>query len=376
VTDANFTECDKKSHHLRHSDAVRSTETNWRHCVLLVTGGAGFIGSNFVHEWISNRGTPVLVVDKLTYAGNLENLSRYQGQTQVEIVQADICDRQLIGQLLKQHRPEALVHFAAESHVDRSIHGPDDFVRTNINGTFELLEATRAYWNELEGEARSCFRFLHVSTDEVYGTLGNLDPAARELAPYAPNSPYAASKAASDQLVRAWHKTYGLPVLTTTCSNNYGPYQFPEKLIPLMVLSALEGKPLPIYGDGLHMRNWLYVADHCHAIQRVLARGRPGETYNICGKHELRNIDVVRVLCQILDELRPRSRNSYAEQIIFVPDRAGHDRRYAIDPSKIQSELGWYPSETFATGIRKTVQWYLDNPEWVSNVRRRVEGIQ
>jgi dTDP-glucose 4,6-dehydratase len=337
--------------------------------LILVTGGAGFIGANFVHEWIGNRTTPVLVVDKLTYAGNPENLARYHGGNAVELVQADICDRATLAALLERHRPEAIVHFAAESHVDRSIHGPGDFVNTNVNGTFELLEAARAYWSKLVGNDQDSFRFLHVSTDEVYGTLAPEDPAFSETTPYAPNSPYAASKAASDHLVRAWHHTYGLPVLTTNCSNNYGPYQFPEKLIPLMILNALDGKPLPVYGDGLQVRDWLFVADHCRAIMQVLARGRLGETYNIGGKNEIRNIDVVRTICSILDELRPKASGSYAEQITFVTDRPGHDRRYAIDPRKIEAELGWTPVETFTTGFRKTVQWYLDNPEWIAHVR-------
>ena len=309
-------------------------------------------------------------MDKLTYAGNLENLASLQGDARHIFVQADIGDSAVIGQLLAQHQPRAVVNFAAESHVDRSIHGPEDFIQTNVVGTFRLLEAVRAYWNGLEGEAKTSFRFLHVSTDEVYGTLSLTDPAFTEENNYEPNSPYSASKAASDHLVRAWHHTYGLPVLTTNCSNNYGPLHFPEKLIPLMIVNALAGKPLPIYGDGQQIRDWLYVRDHCSAIRRVLEAGKVGETYNVGGWNEKANIDIVKTVCALLDELRPRADGkSYAEQITFVTDRPGHDRRYAIDARKLERELGWKPAETFETGIRKTVQWYLDHPEWVANVQ-------
>ena len=309
-------------------------------------------------------------MDKLTYAGNLENLASLQGDVRHIFVQADIGDSAVIGQLLAQHQPRAVVNFAAESHVDRSIHGPEDFIQTNVVGTFRLLEAVRAYWNGLEGEAKTSFRFLHVSTDEVYGTLSLTDPAFTEENNYEPNSPYSASKAASDHLVRAWHHTYGLPVLTTNCSNNYGPLHFPEKLIPLMIVNALAGKPLPIYGDGQQIRDWLYVRDHCSAIRRVLEAGKVGETYNVGGWNEKANIDIVKTVCALLDELRPRADGkSYAEQITFVTDRPGHDRRYAIDARKLERELGWKPAETFETGIRKTVQWYLDHPEWVANVQ-------
>ncbi len=338
--------------------------------MILVTGGAGFIGANFVLDWLAHHDEPVINVDKLTYAGNLENLASLQGDARHIFVQADIGDSAVIGQLLAQHQPRAVMNFAAESHVDRSIHGPEDFIQTNVVGTFRLLEAVRAYWNGLEGEAKTSFRFLHVSTDEVYGTLSLTDPAFTEENNYEPNSPYSASKAASDHLVRAWHHTYGLPVLTTNCSNNYGPLHFPEKLIPLMIVNALAGKPLPIYGDGQQIRDWLYVRDHCSAIRRVLEAGKVGETYNVGGWNEKANIDIVKTVCALLDELRPRADGkSYAEQITFVTDRPGHDRRYAIDARKLERELGWKPAETFETGIRKTVQWYLDHPEWVANVQ-------
>lgn len=338
--------------------------------MILVTGGAGFIGANFVLDWLAHHDEPVINVDKLTYAGNLENLASLQGDARHIFVQADIGDSAVIGQLLAQHQPRAVVNFAAESHVDRSIHGPEDFIQTNVVGTFRLLEAVRAYWNGLEGEAKTSFRFLHVSTDEVYGTLSLTDPAFTEENNYEPNSPYSASKAASDHLVRAWHHTYGLPVLTTNCSNNYGPLHFPEKLIPLMIVNALAGKPLPIYGDGQQIRDWLYVRDHCSAIRRVLDAGKVGETYNVGGWNEKANIDIVKTVCALLDELRPRADGkSYAEQITFVTDRPGHDRRYAIDARKLERELGWKPAETFETGIRKTVQWYLGHPEWVANVQ-------
>jgi dTDP-glucose 4,6-dehydratase len=336
--------------------------------VILVTGGAGFIGANFVLDWLAGSDEPVLNLDALTYAGNPENLTALEGDARYHFVHGDICDRALLEQLFAQHAPRAVVHFAAESHVDRSIHGPGAFVRTNVDGTFTLLEAARAHWVGLPAGAREAFRFLHVSTDEVYGSLGPNDPAFTETKTYEPNSPYSASKAASDHLVRAWHHTYGLPVLTTNCSNNYGPYQFPEKLIPLMIVNALAGRPLPVYGDGLNVRDWLYVGDHCSAIRAVLARGRPGETYNIGGWNEMANIDIVRTLCTLLDELRPDPAGSRTRLITHVSDRPGHDRRYAIDARKIERELGWRPAETFATGIRKTVQWYLEHPEWLANV--------
>jgi dTDP-glucose 4,6-dehydratase len=338
--------------------------------MIIVTGGAGFIGANFVLDWLASNDEPVVNVDKLTYAGNLENLASLQGDARHVFVQADIGDSAVISALLHQHQPRAVINFAAESHVDRSIHGPEDFIQTNVVGTFRLLEAVRAYWNELESEAKSSFRFLHVSTDEVYGTLSPTEPAFTEDHNYAPNSPYSASKAASDHLVRAWHHTYGLPVLTTNCSNNYGPLHFPEKLIPLMIVNALAGKPLPIYGDGMQVRDWLYVRDHCSAIRRVLEAGKLGETYNVGGWNEKANIDIVKTVCALLDALRPRGDGlSYAEQITYVTDRPGHDRRYAIDARKLERELGWKPAETFETGIRKTVQWYLDNPQWVQNVQ-------
>ena len=338
--------------------------------MIFVTGGAGFIGANFVLDWLANVDEPVVNIDKLTYAGNLENLASLNGDKRHIFVQADIGDGGKLTQLLAEHQPRAVVNFAAESHVDRSIHGPEDFIQTNVVGTFRLLEAVRAYWNGLESSKKADFRFLHVSTDEVYGTLSPTDPAFTEENNYEPNSPYSASKAASDHLVRAWHHTYGLPVLTTNCSNNYGPLHFPEKLIPLMIVNALAGKSLPVYGDGMQVRDWLYVRDHCSAIRRVLDAGKLGDTYNVGGWNEKANIEIVKTVCALLDELRPRTDGkSYAEQITYVTDRPGHDRRYAIDARKLERELGWKPAETFETGIRKTVQWYLDNPEWVQNVQ-------
>ena len=336
---------------------------------ILVTGAAGFIGSNFVLDWLVEVGEPVVSLDALTYAGNLANLASLQADSRHVFVHGDICDRPLIDRLLAEHQPRAVVHFAAESHVDRSIHGPGDFVRTNVNGTFTLLESARAHWMSLEGASKANFRFHHVSTDEVYGSLGPGDPAFTETHPYEPNSPYSASKAASDHLVRAWFHTYGFPVLTTNCSNNYGPYHFPEKLIPLMIVNALAGKPLPVYGDGQQIRDWLYVKDHCSAIREVLARGQVGETYNIGGWNEKPNLDIVHTVCALLDELRPDPAGPYARLITYVTDRPGHDRRYAIDARKLERELGWRPAETFETGIRKTVQWYLDNADWVGNVQ-------
>jgi dTDP-glucose 4,6-dehydratase len=335
---------------------------------ILVTGGAGFIGANFVLEWIGQGLGKVINLDKLTYAGNMQSLQSLQGSAAHIFVHGDIGDRALIAKILTEHRPQAVLNFAAESHVDRSIHGPEDFIQTNVVGTFHLLEEVRAYWNGLPEDDKQAFRFLHVSTDEVYGSLGPSDPAFNENTPYAPNSPYSASKAASDHLVRAYHHTYGLPVLTTNCSNNYGGYQFPEKLIPLIIHNALAGKPLPIYGDGSNIRDWLYVGDHCSAIRRVLEAGKVGETYNVGGCNEKKNIDVVHTLCDILDQLQPKASGSYRDQLTFVKDRPGHDRRYAIDASKIERELGWTPQETFETGIRKTVAWYLENQAWVSNV--------
>ena len=338
--------------------------------MIFVTGGAGFIGSNFVLDWLAQSDEPVLNLDKLTYAGNQENLASLHGDARHLFVQGDIGDSALVKRLLAQHQPRAIVNFAAESHVDRSIHGPEDFIQTNIMGTFRLLEAVRAYWGGLAGEAKPAFRFLHVSTDEVYGSLAKEDPAFCEGNRYEPNSPYSASKAASDHLVRAYHHTYGLPVLTTNCSNNYGPLHFPEKLIPLMIVNALAGKPLPVYGDGMQVRDWLYVKDHCSAIRRVLAAGRVGEVYNVGGWNEMPNIDIVNTLCALLDEMRPKSGGeSYRAQITYVTDRPGHDRRYAIDASKIERELGWKPLETFETGIRKTMQWYLANQAWVTRVQ-------
>lgn len=336
---------------------------------ILVTGGAGFIGSNFVLDWLAQSDESVINLDKLTYAGNLENLASLEGDARHLFVQGDIGDSALLTRLLAKHQPRAILNFAAESHVDRSIHGPEDFIETNIVGTFRLLEAVRAYWNALEPQAQQAFRFLHVSTDEVYGSLGKDEPAFTEKHQYEPNSPYSASKAASDHLVRAYHHTYGLPVLTTNCSNNYGPYHFPEKLIPLMIVNALAGKPLPVYGDGQQIRDWLYVKDHCSAIRRVLEAGVLGETYNVGGWNEKPNLEIVRTVCALLDELRPRTDGQpYQQQITYVTDRPGHDRRYAIDATKLATELGWKPAETFETGIRKTVQWYLDNQIWVNNV--------
>jgi dTDP-glucose 4,6-dehydratase len=337
---------------------------------ILVTGGAGFIGANFVLDWIAGSDEPVVNLDKLTYAGNLETLASLQGNPRHIFVQGDIGDRALVERLLAEHQPRAVVNFAAESHVDRSIHGPGDFVQTNIVGTFNLLESVRGYWSGLPDADKAAFRFLHVSTDEVYGSLAKDDPAFAETNRYEPNSPYSASKAASDHLVRAWHHTYGLPVLTTNCSNNYGPFHFPEKLIPLMIVNALASKPLPVYGDGMQIRDWLYVKDHCSAIRRVLEAGRLGETYNVGGWNEKPNIEIVKTVCALLDELRPKADgSSYATQITYVTDRPGHDRRYAIDARKLERELGWKPAETFETGIRKTVQWYLNNPEWVEHVQ-------
>lgn len=337
--------------------------------MILVTGGAGFIGSNFVLDWLAGSAEPVVNLDALTYAGNLENLASLKDDPRHIFVHGSIGDTALVGRLLAEHRPRAIVNFAAESHVDRSIHGPEDFIQTNIVGSFHLLEAVRAYWNGLAAVDQANFRFLHVSTDEVYGSLGKDDPAFAESNRYEPNSPYSASKAASDHLVRAYHHTYGLPVLTTNCSNNYGPYHFPEKLIPLVILNALAGKALPIYGDGQQIRDWLYVKDHCSAIRRVLEAGRVGETYNVGGWNEKPNLDVVHALCAILDELQPRADGQpYKTQITYVTDRPGHDRRYAIDASKLERKLGWKPAETFETGIRKTVQWYLANQDWVNNV--------
>ena len=334
--------------------------------MILVTGGAGFIGANFVLDWIAAGLDPVINLDKLTYAGNLGNLAALEGDARHTFVRGDIGDSSLVETLLTRHRPRAIVNFAAESHVDRSIHGPADFIATNVVGTFALLQAVRAWWSTLPDSERSAFRFLHVSTDEVYGSLGPGDPAFSESTPYAPNSPYSASKAASDHLVRAWHHTYGLPVVTTNCSNNYGPRQFPEKLIPLMIVNALSGKLLPVYGDGGNVRDWLYVGDHCAAIRATLAGGRPGATYAVGGNAEMTNLDVVRTVCSILTELRPG--RDYASQIAFVADRPGHDRRYAIDASTIRRELRWAPTETFATGMRKTIEWYLDNGAWLASV--------
>ncbi len=337
--------------------------------MIFVTGAAGFIGANFVHFWLENHDEPLVVLDALTYAGNLESLADVERDPRYAFTRVDVCDRAVVAAMLARYQPRAVLHFAAESHVDRSIQGPGDFIRTNIQGTFELLEAVRAYWDACADGQRAMFRFLHVSTDEVYGSLDVDAPAFSETTPYAPNSPYAASKAASDHLVRAWHHTYGLPVLTTNCSNNYGPYQFPEKLIPLMIHHALAGKPLPVYGDGQNVRDWLYVEDHCRAIARVLDAGGPGHTYNVGGCNEVRNIDVVQTLCGLLDELRPRAdAMPYARLITHVADRPGHDRRYAIDARKIARELGWSPRETFASGLRRTVGWYLEHPAWVNHV--------
>ncbi|WFU05957.1 dTDP-glucose 4,6-dehydratase (plasmid) [Rhizobium sp. CB3171] len=336
---------------------------------ILVSGGAGFIGGNFVLDWLDQFDETVINLDKLTYAGNLDTLKELNGNNRHVFVYGDIGDRELVSDLLATHRPRAVINFAAESHVDRSIHGPGEFIQTNVVGTFNLLEAVRGYWDGLPSEEKQAFRFLHVSTDEVYGTLSQDDAPFNELNRYEPNSPYSASKAASDHLVRAWHHTYGLPVLTTNCSNNYGPYHFPEKLIPLVILNALAGKSLPIYGDGQQIRDWLYVRDHCSAIRRVLQAGKVGETYNVGGWNEKPNLDVVHTICSILDELRPKSGGGrYKDQIAFVKDRPGHDRRYAIDARKLERELGWKPEETFETGIRKTIEWYLANQDWVGNV--------
>jgi len=337
--------------------------------MILVTGGAGFIGSNFVLDWLAEEDEPVINLDALTYAGNLANLAALRDDARHVFVRGDICDRALVARLLAEHRPRAIVHFAAESHVDRSIHGPGAFMRTNVEGTFTLLEAAREYWSGLDGAGREGFRFLHVSTDEVYGSLGPDEAPFTETTPYAPNSPYSASKAASDHLVRAWHHTYGLPVLTTNCSNNYGPFQFPEKLIPLMIANALEGRPLPLYGDGLNVRDWLYVGDHCAAIRAVLAHGRVGEVYNVGGWNEMTNRAIVDAVGALLDELRPDPAGPHARLVTFVQDRPGHDRRYAIDARKIERELGWRPTETFETGLRKTVAWYLAHPDWVRDVQ-------
>ncbi len=337
---------------------------------LLVTGGAGFIGSNFVLDWLAACAEPVVNLDALTYAGNLENLASLSGDTRHHFVEGDIGDRSLVEGLLREHRPRAIINFAAESHVDRSIHGPEAFVQTNVVGTLRLLESTRAYWSELPADEKAAFRFLHVSTDEVYGTLAPDAAPFTETHAVEPNSPYSASKAASDHLVRAWHHTYGLSVLTTNCSNNYGPYHFPEKLIPLVIVNALAGRPLPIYGDGMQVRDWLYVKDHCSAIRRVLEGGAPGEVYNVGGWNEKPNIEIVRTICTLLDELRPRAdQRSYSELITYVTDRPGHDRRYAIDARKIERELGWRPQESFETGIRKTVAWYLENADWAARVQ-------
>ena len=336
---------------------------------ILVTGGAGFIGSNFVLDWLAESHETMVNLDKLTYAGNLQNLATVADNPEHFFVRGDIGNAELITRLLQEHQPRAVLNFAAESHVDRSIYGPGEFIQTNIVGTFHLLESVRAYWVALGTDAKAAFRFLHVSTDEVYGSLAKTDPAFAETNRYEPNSPYSASKAASDHLVRAYHHTYGLPVLTTHCSNNYGPYQFPEKLIPLLIVNAQAGKPLPVYGDGQQIRDWLYVKDHCSAIRRVLEAGVLGETYNVGGWNEKPNLDIVHTVCTLLDELKPRADGKpYQEQITFVTDRPGHDRRYAIDARKIEQQLGWKPAETFETGIRKTVQWYLDNPQWVDNV--------
>lgn len=336
--------------------------------MILVTGAAGFIGANFVLDWLKQIDEPIINLDKLTYAGNLANLACLEKDPRHIFVQGDITDRALLDRLLVEHQPRAIINFAAESHVDRSIQGPEEFVQTNVVGTLRLLETARTHWNTLSESAKGDFRFLHVSTDEVYGTLEKTDPAFTETNPYLPNSPYSASKAASDHLVRAWHHTYGMPVLTTNCSNNYGPYQFPEKLIPLVINNALQGKPLPIYGDGQQVRDWLYVTDHCSAIRRVLESGKVGEVYNIGGWNEMPNIQIVETICALLDELQPNAEGPYSRLITYVTDRPGHDRRYAIDARKIERELNWRPAETFETGIRKTVQWYLDNADWVNNV--------
>lgn len=339
--------------------------------MILITGGAGFIGSNFILDFLGETAEPVVNLDKLTYAGNLENLASLHGDARHVFVRGDLGDRATLENLLAAYRPRAVLNFAAESHVDRSIHGPEDFIQTNIVGTFRLLEAVRTYWSMLAEAERAAFRFLHVSTDEVYGTLSPSDPPFAETNSYEPNSPYSASKAASDHLVRAWHHTYGLPVLTTNCSNNYGPFQFPEKLIPLIIVNGLAGKPLPVYGDGQQVRDWLHVKDHCAAIRQVLDAGGVGETYNIGGWNQKTNLEIVHAICDLLDELRPKvDGSSYRTQITFVADRPGHDRRYAIDARKIEREIGWRPAETFDTGIRKTVQWYLTNPGWIQRVQK------
>jgi dTDP-glucose 4,6-dehydratase len=335
---------------------------------ILVTGSAGFIGSNFVHQWLGAERDAVVSLDALTYAGNLANLAPVAEDPRHAFVKGDICDAELVERVLAEHHPRAIVHFAAESHVDRSIHGPAEFVRTNVTGTFTLLQSALAHWRALEGTEREAFRFLHVSTDEVYGSLGPEDPPFHETRAYEPNSPYSASKAASDHLVRAWHHTYGLPVLTTNCSNNYGPYQFPEKLIPLVIHNALAGRPLPIYGDGSNVRDWLYVGDHCSAIRAVLAGGEPGRVYNVGGWNEKTNLEVVDTICALLDEMRPDPAGPHRRLITYVKDRPGHDRRYAIDARRIADELGWRPAQTFETGIRETVRWYLDNAKWVADV--------
>ena len=351
---------------------VRVAVAGWRFGMkdsILVTGGAGFIGSNFILQWIASESARVVNLDKLTYAGNLENLRSVEDSPRYQFERGDILDRKLLGTLLARETPRAVVHFAAESHVDRSIHGPDDFIRTNVDGTFALLEEARAYWSSLNQQDRAGFRFLHVSTDEVYGSLGPADPAFTEHTPYQPNSPYSASKAASDHLARAYHHTYGLPILTTNCSNNYGPYQFPEKLIPLMILHAREGKPLPVYGDGKNVRDWLYVEDHCRAIRAVLAHGRAGETYNIGGRNEKKNLEIVHAVCALLDRLCPADPVVPHDKLVsFVKDRPGHDRRYAMNSGKIERELNWHPQETFETGIEKTVRWYLEHDVWVQGV--------
>ena len=335
---------------------------------ILVTGAAGFIGSNFVHQWVAAEADSVVSLDALTYAGNLANLAPVEGDPRHTFVHGDICDAELVGALMAEHRPRAIVHFAAESHVDRSIHGPAEFVRTNVTGTFTLLQAALAHWRGLTGAERDGFRFLHVSTDEVYGSLGPQDAPFVETRAYEPNSPYSASKAASDHLVRAWHHTYGMPVLTTNCSNNYGPYQFPEKLIPLVIHNALAGRPLPIYGDGSNVRDWLYVGDHCSAVRAVLAGGEPGRVYNVGGWNEKTNLEVVHTICGLLDEMRPDPAGPHSRLITYVTDRPGHDRRYAIDARRIAAELGWKPEQTFETGIRETVRWYLDHPQWVADI--------
>jgi dTDP-glucose 4,6-dehydratase len=336
--------------------------------MILVTGGAGFIGANFVLDWLCAADEAVLNVDNLTYAGNLRTLQPVEGNPRHVFVRGDICDAALLDALLAEHRVRAVVHFAAESHVDRSIHGPADFVQTNVVGTFTLLEAVRRYWSQLDDAARGAFRFLHISTDEVFGSLSPTDPQFSETTPYAPNSPYSATKAASDHLVRAYHHTYGLPTLTTNCSNNYGPHQFPEKLIPHMIANALAGRPLPVYGDGQNVRDWLYVGDHCAALRVVLARGEPGETYNVGGWNEKKNIDVVETICDLLDKAHPKADGTYRQQITFVKDRPGHDRRYAINARKLEQEFGWKPEETFESGMAKTVRWYLDNQAWMDEV--------